>query len=65
MVLVEYSEHALSHQAGAEAISYVQTNLAGKRHSGVAISEDIVTASMNAILKSIAQAMQPKIVDAA
>ncbi|WP_027856362.1 2-isopropylmalate synthase [Marinobacterium jannaschii] len=54
MVLVEYSEHALSQDAGAEAITYVQMNIDGQRSTGVAISEDIVTASLNAILSAVA-----------
>ncbi|UTW10514.1 2-isopropylmalate synthase [Marinobacterium rhizophilum] len=55
VVLVEYSEHALgaSHGEGAEAISFVQMGLNGSRYSGVAVSEDIVTASLNAILEAL------------
>jgi 2-isopropylmalate synthase len=58
LVLVEYSEHALgdNHGAGAEAISYVQIGLNGSRYSGVAVSEDIVTASLNAILDALDRA---------
>ncbi len=58
VVLVEYSEHALgaNHSEGAEAISFVQMGLNGSRYSGVAVSEDIVTASLNAILDALARA---------
>jgi 2-isopropylmalate synthase len=57
VVLVEYSEHALgaSHGEGAEAISFVQMGINGSRYSGVAVSEDIVTASLNAILEALAR----------
>ncbi|WP_020682025.1 2-isopropylmalate synthase [Marinobacterium rhizophilum] len=56
-VLVEYSEHALgdTHGEGAEAISFVQMGFNGSRYSGVAVSEDIVTASLNAILGAVAR----------
>jgi 2-isopropylmalate synthase len=55
---VEYSEHALGdrHGEGAEAISFVQMGCNGSRYSGVAVSEDIVTASLNAILDALARA---------
>jgi 2-isopropylmalate synthase len=57
VVLVEYSEHALgdTHGEGAEAISFVQMGINGSRYSGVAVSEDIVTASLNAILDALAR----------
>jgi 2-isopropylmalate synthase len=58
VVVVEYSEHALGdrHGEGAEAISFVQMGCNGSRYSGVAVSEDIVTASLNAILDALARA---------
>ena len=34
IVLVEYSEHALSHSADAEAICYIQLNIEGERVCG-------------------------------
>jgi len=52
-VLVEYSEHALTKSADAEAISYVQLNMAGERVSGVSVSADIVAASFGAILNAV------------
>nr|WP_067291829.1 2-isopropylmalate synthase [Marinobacterium profundum] len=57
VLLVEYSEHALgdTHGEGAEAISFVQMGINGSRYSGVAVSEDIVTASLNAILDALAR----------
>ncbi|MFC6670265.1 2-isopropylmalate synthase [Marinobacterium aestuariivivens] len=60
LVLVEYSEHAFGddHGAGAEAIAYVQASVGGSRFSGVAVSEDIVTASLNAILDALDRARE-------
>lgn len=56
IVLVEYNEHALSHSAEAQAISYMQLNINGSRVGGVAISRDIVTASLAAILSAVNRA---------
>ncbi|NVK43637.1 MAG: 2-isopropylmalate synthase [Oceanospirillaceae bacterium] len=67
VVLVEYSEHAMGedHGAGSDAITYVQASVNGSRFSGVAVSEDIVTASLNAILDALARAREETQVDAA
>jgi 2-isopropylmalate synthase len=56
IVLVEYSEHALSHSADAEAVCYIQLNVDGERHCGVGRSHDIVQASLNGILGAINKA---------
>jgi 2-isopropylmalate synthase len=53
IVLVEYSEHALSSSADAEAICYIQLNIDGDRFCGVGRSHDIIQASLNAILGAI------------
>jgi 2-isopropylmalate synthase len=53
IVLVEYSEHALSHSADAEAISYIQLNIDGQRVCGVGRSVDIIQASLDGILGAI------------
>ena len=53
IVLVEYSEHALSHSADAEAICYIQLNIEGQRVCGVGRSADIIQASLDAILGAI------------
>ncbi len=57
LVLVEYSEHALTQAAGAlaEAVAYVQLNLGGQRCCGVGRSSDIVEASLRAILGAVNQ----------
>lgn len=55
IVLVEYSEHALSQSAEAEAVCYIQLNIEGERSCGVGRSHDIVQASLQAILCAIAR----------
>ncbi|MFT7287424.1 MAG: 2-isopropylmalate synthase [Halieaceae bacterium] len=55
IVLVEYSEHALSHSADAEAVCYIQLNIDGERSCGVGRSHDIVQASLLAILGAISR----------
>ncbi|MFV0276473.1 MAG: 2-isopropylmalate synthase [Parahaliea sp.] len=56
IVLVEYSEHALSHSADAEAVCYIQLNIDGERHCGVGRSHDIIQASLDGILGAINRA---------
>jgi 2-isopropylmalate synthase len=56
IVLVEYSEHALSHSADAEAICYIQLNIEGERFCGVGRSPDIIQASLDGILGAINKA---------
>ena len=52
--IVEYSEHALSDGADAEAIAYVQVSDGkGNKHFGTGIDSNIDTASMKAILSCI------------
>ncbi|MCB1674751.1 MAG: 2-isopropylmalate synthase [Halioglobus sp.] len=56
IVLVEYSEHALSQSADAEAICYIQLNIDGERYCGVGRSHDIIQASLDGILGAINRA---------
>jgi 2-isopropylmalate synthase len=58
IVLVEYSEHALSHSADAEAICYIQLNIEGERVCGVGRSADIIQASLDGILGAINSAVR-------
>ncbi len=58
IVLVEYSEHALSQSADAEAICYIQLNIDGDRHCGVGRSHDIIQASLAGILAAINKAAE-------
>jgi len=57
LVLVEYSEHALSQSADAEAVCYIQLNIDGARYCGAGVSHDIVQASLNGILCAINRAV--------
>ncbi|MCB1843666.1 MAG: 2-isopropylmalate synthase, partial [Halioglobus sp.] len=57
IVLVEYSEHALSQSADAEAICYIQLSIDGERFCGVGRSHDIIQASLDGILGAINGAM--------
>ena len=65
IVLVEYSEHALSRSADAEAICYIQLNINGERRCGVGRSNDIVQASLDGILSAINSAAEQNAIDAA
>ncbi|GAB3325319.1 2-isopropylmalate synthase [Haliea atlantica] len=56
IVLVEYSEHALSQSADAEAVCYIQLNIDGERVCGVGRSPDIIQASLDGILGAINRA---------
>ena len=61
IVLVEYSEHALSHSADAEAICYIQLNIEGERVCGVGRSADIIQASLDGILGAINCAVRSEV----
>ncbi|WP_426416191.1 2-isopropylmalate synthase [Aestuariirhabdus sp. LZHN29] len=51
--VVEYSEHAIGQGEDARAIAYVLLTVNGERVCGVGISEDIVNASLSAILSAL------------
>ena len=55
IVLVEYSEHALSQSADAEAVCYIQLSIDGERSCGAGRSHDIVQASLRAILSALSR----------
>jgi 2-isopropylmalate synthase len=65
IVLVEYSEHALSKSVDAEAICYIQLNIGGDRYCGVGRSHDIIQASLNGILGAINSAAKNNRIQAA
>ena len=65
IVLVEYSEHALSQSADAEAICYIQLNIDGDRYCGVGRSHDIIQASLAGILGAINKAAEVEQIAAA
>ncbi len=56
LVLVDYSEHTLGDDEKSEAMAYVQLSIDGKRVCGVGRSEDIVGASLRAVLNAVARA---------
>ena len=53
--VVEYGEHALSQSSSAEAVTYLQLKHEAGRFTGIAIHEDIVTSSVNALLGAVSQ----------
>ena len=53
--IMEYGEHALGQGADAEAVTYIQLKHGLRRYTGVAISRDIVTSSLNALLRAAGQ----------
>lgn len=55
MVLIDYSEHTLGADAAAEAISYVQMSINGSRYCAAGRSEDIVGASLQAVLNAVSR----------
>ena len=53
--ILDYSEHALSDGAEAMAASYIYAKFKGQRYCGIAISEDIISSSINAVLNVLNQ----------
>ena len=56
LVLIDYSEHTLGDNEQSEAIAYVQLSINGQRSCGAGCSEDIVGASLRAVLNAISRA---------
>src|SRR5690606_36426757 len=56
--IMEYGEHALGQGADAEAVTYIQLKSDLLRYTGVAISRDIVSSSLNALLRAASQLIQ-------
>jgi 2-isopropylmalate synthase len=56
LVLVDYNEHTLGDNEQSEAMAYVQLNIDGQRFCGAGRSEDIVGASLRAVLNAVARA---------
>jgi len=61
--VLEYSEHALQHRSDGEAVAYVQVSIGQRRYAGVAVHEDIVTASLNAVLSAYNRALEVESAD--
>ena len=53
--IMEYGEHALGQGADAEAVTYIQLKCEGRRYTGVAISKDIISSSLNAFMGAASQ----------
>lgn len=51
--ILDYSEHSLQEGSTSQAISYVQIECADKRHFGVGIDTDIITASVFGLISAI------------
>lgn len=56
--IMEYGEHALGQGADAEAVTYIQLKDGLQRYTGVAISRDIVSSSLNALLRAASQLIE-------
>ena len=56
LVIVDYSEHTLGDNEQAKAMAYVQLSINGQRCCGAGCSEDIVGASLRAVLNAVARA---------
>ena len=54
-VIVDYSEHTLGSNEGAEAIAYVQISINQQRVCGAGKSLDILGATLNAVLNAVAR----------
>ncbi len=53
LTVIDYSEHALDEGTDAEAIAYVQLEVAGRRYSGAALDHDTVSASLKAVISAL------------
>ena len=53
--VLDYGEHALGQGADAEAVTYIQLKCDGKRYTGVAISKDIISSSLNALMSAVSE----------
>ncbi len=61
----EYGEHALSQSSSADAVTYLQLKYENERFTGIAIDEDIVTSSVNALLNAVSQVLHTRRKEAA
>ena len=56
LVIVDYAEHTLGDNEQSEAMAYIQLSINGQRSCGAGRSEDIVGASLRAVLNAISRA---------
>jgi len=55
--VLDYEEHSLQHSSDSEAAAFVQVNCLGQRFQGVAIHQDTLLASMNAVIAAVNKAL--------
>ncbi|MBL4671084.1 MAG: 2-isopropylmalate synthase, partial [Arenicella sp.] len=55
LVIIEYNEHTLGHDDGSDAIAYVQLSINSQRVCGAGRSQDILGATLGAILNAVAR----------
>ncbi len=53
--VIDYSEHALKSGTASEAIAYVLLSINKQRYIGVAVNNDVVSASLQAVINAAAQ----------
>ncbi|WP_221800621.1 2-isopropylmalate synthase [Oceanobacter mangrovi] len=58
--IVQFDEQATSEGSDAGAIAFIQANINGKRYTGAAEDADTLSASMNAVLAVVNQALADK-----
>ncbi len=63
--VMEYGEHALGQGSDAEAVTYIQLKVGMQRFSGVAISKDIISSSLNALMGAVSELLKETAVKAA
>jgi len=55
LVIIEYNEHTLGHDDASDAIAYVQLSINSQRVCGAGRSQDILGATLGAILNAVAR----------
>ena len=58
--VANYAEHAMSKSTDAQAVAYVQLMIGDHLHTGIAYSQDTVSAMLRATLVAIGQAGEEK-----
>jgi 2-isopropylmalate synthase len=61
--VMEYGEHALGKGADAEAVTYIQLKYGVRRFSGVAVSKDIISSSLNALMGAVSELLKETAAD--
>ncbi|MDG1179574.1 MAG: 2-isopropylmalate synthase [Gammaproteobacteria bacterium] len=62
--VMEYGEHALGKGSDAEAVTYMQLKFGVRRFSGVAVSKDIISSSLNALMGAVSELLKETAADA-